>query len=189
MADTMKYDLKQINDIACSGFKFEIPEDAYNMINYLSTQVGTAGLSSTIFVKTERDNNEIAIKDINNSFAISKIKKRRGNKGMEVNSEDWETIRTFQATKIEQKTGIDGDIDNIRLLLNKLTDKTYLDIREKMIEKLDKICLEFESNIDSDSDRDEVYRKVGNIIYELSATNKFYSKIFAELFTELCGTK
>ncbi len=189
MADTMKYDLKQINDIACSGFKFEIPEDAYNMINYLSTQVGTAGLSSTIFVKTERDNNEIAIKDINNSFAISKIKKRRGNKGMEVNSEDWETIRTFQATKIEQKTGIDGDIDNIRLLLNKLTDKTYLDIREKMIEKLDKICLEFESNIDSDSDSDryEVYRKVGNIIYELSATNKFYSKIFAELFTELCG--
>ena len=74
-------------------------------------------------------------------------------------------------------------------MLNKLTDKTYLDIREKMIEKLDKICLEFESNIDSDSDsdRDEVYRKVGNIIYELSATNKFYSKIFAELFTELCG--
>lgn len=175
----MKYDLKQINDIACSGFKYEIPEEAYNMINYLSTQVGTAGLSSTTFVKTARDDNETAIKDMNNSFAISKNKKRRGNKGMEVNSEDWETIRSFQATKIEQKTGLDGDIDNIRLLLNKLTDKTYLDIREKMIEKLDKIGLEFNS--------DEDYKKVGNIIYELSATNKFYSKIFAELFAELCG--
>lgn len=175
----MKYDLKQINDIACSGFKYEIPEEAYNMINYLSTQVGTAGLSSTIFVKTARDDNETVIKDMNNSFAISKNKKRRGNKGMEVNSEDWETIRSFQATKIEQKTGLDGDIDNIRLLLNKLTDKTYLDIREKMIEKLDKIGLEFNS--------DEDYKKVGNIIYELSATNKFYSKIFAELFAELCG--
>jgi hypothetical protein len=179
MADIMKYDLKQINDIACSGFKYEIPEEAYNMINYLSTQVGTAGLSSTKFVKTARDDNETAIKDMNNSFAISKNKKRRGNKGMEVNSEDWETIRSFQATKIEQKTGLDGDIDNIRLLLNKLTDKTYLDIREKMIEKLDKIGLEFNS--------DEDYKKVGNIIYELSATNKFYSKIFAELFAELCG--
>ena len=99
----MKYDLKQINNIACSGFKFEIPEDAYNMINYLSTQVGTAGLSSTIFVKTERDNNEIAIKDINNSFAISKIKKRRGNKGMEVNSEDWETLGHFKLLNLNKK--------------------------------------------------------------------------------------
>ena len=42
-------------------------------------------------------------------------------------------------TKIEQKTGIDGEINEIRLYLNKLTDKTFLDIREKIIDKINKI--------------------------------------------------
>jgi hypothetical protein len=98
---------------------------------------------------------------------------------MEVSSEEWETIRTFQTTKIEQKSGIDGDIDYIRLLLNKLTDKTFLDMREKIIERLNKICLEFGS--------EEEFLKIGNTIYEFCSTNKFYSKVFADLFAELCS--
>ena len=40
MTTTLKYNLRQISDIACSGFHFEMSEDTYNMINYLSTQVG-----------------------------------------------------------------------------------------------------------------------------------------------------
>ena len=180
MATTLRYNLRQINDIACAGFKFEIPEDAYHMINYLSTQVGSSGLTSTTFVKSERDNVDLSMKDSSNTFSsIAKNKKKKGNRGMEVSYEDWETIRTFQATKIEQKSGIDGDIDNIRLLLNKLTDKTFLDMREKIIERLNKICSEFTN--------EEDYSKVGNTIYDFCSTNKFYSKIFADLFAELCS--
>ena len=55
---------------------------------------------------------------------------------MEVSSDDWESIRTFQTTKLEQKTGIEGDINELRLYLNKLTDKTFLDMREKIIDKI-----------------------------------------------------
>jgi hypothetical protein len=137
MAATLKYNHKQITDISSSGFYFEIPEDAYNMINYLSLQVGSNVLSSSVFQKSQTAN------ETDNSFSTSSAagiktnnKKRKGNKGMEISSEEWESIRTFQATKIEQKTGIDGDIDQIRLFLNKLTDKTFLDMREKIIEKI-----------------------------------------------------
>ena len=180
MTTTLKYTLCQIKDIAYSEFKFKIPTDAYDTINYLSTQVGTAGLSSPIFVRPERETSDSSMKDVGNAFAsISKNKKKKGNKCMEVSSEEWETIRTFQTTKIEQKSGIDGDIDYIRLLLNKLTDKTYLDMREKIIDRLNKICSEFES--------EEDLAKVGNTIYELCSTNKFYSKVFADVFAELCS--
>jgi hypothetical protein len=180
MAATLKYNLHQINDIACSGFKFEIPEDAYHMINYLSTQVGSSVLTSATFVKPERDAVDSSMKDSGNTFSSNtKNKKKKGNRGMEVSSDDWETIRTFQATKIEQKSGIDGDIDHIRLLLNKLTDKTFLDMREKIIERLNKICSEFTN--------EEDYSKIGNTIYDFCSTNKFYSKIFADLFAELCS--
>ena len=106
-------------------------------------------------------------------------KKKRGNKSMEVSSEEWESIRTFQTTKIEQKTGIDGDISEIRLFLNKLTDKTFLDMREKIIEKINSVCA-----LSTDSE-DSI--KLGSMLYEMCSTNKFYSKIFADLFAELAS--
>ena len=48
-------------------------------------------------------------------------------------------------------------------------------MREKIIEKINTL----ENNLEED------YKKVGNMIYETASTNKFYSKIFADLFAEL----
>lgn len=175
MTSILKYNLKQITDISNSGFYFEIPEDTFNTINYLCGEVGSSAINSSIFTKS------IAITD-NSSEIMSSIgnknsRKKRGNKSMEITSDEWESIRTFQTTKIEQKTGIDGDINEIRLYLNKLTDKTFLDIREKIIEKINSVC-DVESDIDYSA-------KLGSMLYELCSTNKFYSKIFADLFAEL----
>jgi hypothetical protein len=181
MAATLKYNLKQITDISYSGFHFEIPEDTHDIINYLCTQVGTTGITSGVFTKlapsvstSENTNEFMAAGGLNKNN-----KKKRGNKAMEVSSEEWESIRTFQTTKIEQKTGIDGDINEIRLYLNKLTDKTFLDMREKIIEKINSVC-----SISSEME-DSV--KLGSMLYEMCSTNKFYSKIFADLFAELAS--
>lgn len=175
MATTLKYNLQQITDISFSGFNFEIPEDTCNMINYLCTQVGSSGLTTNIYKKNDT-------KSSDNSFTSGGLKnnnnkKRKGNKAMEVSADEWESLRTFQTTKIEQKSGIEAEIDQIRLFLNKLTDKTFLDMREKIIGKIDKICEETENQED--------ITKVGNMLYESCSTNKFYSKIFADLFAEM----
>jgi len=166
MATTMKYSLKDINDISNSGFKFEIPKDVLDTINYLCIQVNSNVISNNVFSRTiEEDDN--------------KYKKKKGNKAMEVSSEEWETIRTFQTTKIEQKQGLDSDIDEIRLYLNKLTDKTFLDMRTKIIDKIDKMIMTM-----TDDDK----TRVGQLLYDISSTTKFYSKVFGDLFAEL-GTK
>ena len=122
---------------------------------------------SNVFHKSESSK---STEDSNSGTLFKNNKKRRGNKGMEINSEDWESIRSFQTTKIEQKTGIDGEIDQIRLLLNKLTDRTFLDMREKIIEKIDSILQVEENKLEED------YLKMGTMIYDISSTNKFYSK-------------
>jgi hypothetical protein len=178
MAATMKYNLQQITDLSFSGFTFEIPEDACNMINYLCTQVGSSGLISPTFKKTETVKEPEGDHTASTGFKNNN-KKRKGNKGMEISADEWESIRTFQATKIENKDGIDGDIDQIRLYLNKLTDKTFLDLREKIVDKINKIC--------SESTNPEDGVKLGNMLYDLCSTNKFYSKIFADLFAELAS--
>ena len=183
MTTTLKYNLKQITDISFSGINFEIPEDTYNMINYLCMQVGSSSIVSNVFNKTENDRPEVLKENANgfssSSGGIKTNKKKRGNKGAEISADEWESIRTFQATKLEQRTGLDSDIDQIRLFLNKLTDKTFLDMREKIIERINKITSE------DITDEDRV--KVANTIYDMCSMNKFYSRVFAELFVELAN--
>ena len=181
MTTTMKYNLKQITDISFSGINFTIPEDTYNMINYLCIQVGSSAIVSNVFNKTENDRPETLTENVNgfSSGGIKSNKKKRTNKGAEISSDEWESIRSFQATKLEQRSVIDADIDQIRLFLNKLTDKTFLDMREKMIERIHKITSE------DITDEDRV--KVANTIYDMCSMNKFYSRIFAELFAELAN--
>jgi hypothetical protein len=173
MATVLKYNLKQFNDISYSGFHFEIPQDACDVINYLCSRVGSASLNTTVFSKAPP-----AIIETNSTMSgntIKNNKKRRGNNGMEVSAEEWDSIRTFQTTKIEQQTGMDGVINEIRLFLNKLTDKTFLDVREKIIDRI---------NLVVESPPEEL-QKLGEMIYDICSTNKFYSKIFADVFAEL----
>jgi len=182
MAATLKYNLKQISDISYSGFDFKIPDDTFDIINYLCSQVGSSGIVSSVFTKSAPSVSSFDGGENTNDFissSMNKNKKKRGNKAMEVSENEWESIRTFQPTKIEQKTGIDGDINEIRLYLNKLTDKTFLDIREKLIQKINSVCLELLEQDD--------YVKLGLMLYDMCSTNKFYSKIFADLFAELAS--
>ena len=167
---SLKYNLKQMTDISYSGFNFKIPEDTHAIINYLCVQVGSTGINSNVFSKSL-----VTVPPVKNTNDLSN-KKKRGNKGMEVSDDKWESIKPFQTTKIEQKIGIDGEINEIRLYLNKLTDKTFLDIREKIIEKINTITFNVET-----------CEKMGTMLYEFCSTNKFYSRIFADIFAELAS--
>lgn len=166
MAMTAKYTFKDINDIMNSGFSFEIPNDVIETINYLCSNVGSPLVTNNVYNKSSMKEEEMEIKN----------KKKKGNKAMEVSEEEWESIRTFQPTKLDQKNGLDADIDEIRLFLNKLTDKTFLDMRLKIINKIEVI-----ENSGSIVDKE----KVSQTLYDISSTNRFYSKVFADLFAEL----
>jgi hypothetical protein len=129
-----------------------------------------------------------SIKDEKNSFNGTTAmdirpshKKRKGNKAMEMSSDEWDTLRSFQATKIEHKTGIDNEIDKIRLHLNKLSDKTFLEMKEKIIQIIDTIVKNEEFN-------EHYIEKINVVVYDISSSNKFYSKIYADLYTYLLNS-
>jgi hypothetical protein len=105
------------------------------------------------------------------------LKKKR-NKNTEVlNDDDWETLRTFQTTKIEQKVGLEAKFDIIRSYLNKLSDKSYSDFKTKIMETMEEIISEYDNN-------EEILR-FGTSIFEIASTNRFYSKLYADLYAEL----
>lgn len=164
---TLKYTLDQIENISFNGFNYTIPDKTMEIISNLAMQVGSPHYDKTpVFKKRE-------FKESSNNG-----KKRHGNKGMEVlNDDDWDSIRTFQTTKIESKTGVEGDFDLIRSFINKLTDKNYIDMRNKIMDVIDKIISEH-----SITD----LGNIGTNIFEVASSNRYYSKIYADLYSDLC---
>jgi hypothetical protein len=160
------YTLNDFRDITFGGFDIKLPDKTIDIITELAEQVGSPTYIKTpVFAKREIP----LVKE--QAFK----KKRRGNQGMEsVNDEDWESLRTFQATKIEQKVGIEAQFDLIRACLNKITEKTYDDQYTKICDILNQL-----------QTGEEDLLRVGNAIFEIASANRFYSKLYADLYTML----
>ena len=174
MAKILRYNLEDFNNITFDGFQINLPEDTLQKISEIALQVGSPTYIRTpVFNKKERLDTNVNTSAGGGGGGGTVMKKRRNrNNNMESNHEDWDTIRTFQSTKIEQKDGFDAIINNIRLNLNKLTDKNYNEFKIKIIELIP------ENNL-------EETKQIGNIIFEIASANRFYSKMYADLYCEL----
>ncbi len=170
---TLRYTLEQFENIIFNGFDYNVPEETMEIISNLAMQVGSPNYDRTpVFKKRE---NPMKV-DTTTSVQKDGGKKRRGKAVEILNDEDWDSIRTFQTTKIEAKTGFEGDLDSIRSFINKMTDKNYIDMRNKIVEIIDKIVSE-----NSDTD----LSIVGTNIFEVASSNRYYSKIYADLYSDL----
>ena len=181
----MRYSLQDFTNITFDGFNVVLPEDTMRIINDLASQVGSPTYIKTPdFNKKEGDsmrNVASSNSSINNSsnmeseFTGAYKKKRRYNKAIEVvNDDDWETLRSFQTTKIEQKDGIGALVDQIRSALNKMSDKNYTEQHGRIMEILEQV-----ENVD------ENILHIGNAIFEIASNNRFYSKLYADLYCSL----
>jgi len=172
MATAMIYNLDSINEILFNGFDYKLPDETLEIISNLALQVG-----SPDYVKTpvfQKRDNPMKVEPVQKET----FKKGKRGKAIEiVNDADWETIRTFQTTKLEEKEGIHLQTDAIRVNLNKLTDKNYIDMRNKIIEIID--------NLIADNVSLENMTQFSSTIFEIASTNRFYSKIYADLYSDL----
>jgi hypothetical protein len=160
-----KYNLSDFENIISNGFNFTIPDETMQLISKLSMEVG-----SPTYIKTP------IFQKNTTPPASSLIKKKKNKNNIEINNEDWETIRSFHTTTIEHKKE-DEQIDKIRSCLNKLTDKTFLDMKTQIVDILNHLVAD---NVTSTE-----MTRVGNIIFEIASNNKFYSKLYADIYTEL----
>ena len=177
LPNNSKYTLQQTNAFIFAGFEYTIPEDVINMLNYLTTQIGA---NDFITNKKYQKKEKPIINDLDQGFKMDK-RRKKGNKGMEVFTEDWDTIRSFQATKFEQKSGIDALIDKLKLSMSKLTKDKYSLIKGQIMEALNEI-------IELESDSDILTDTIGNIMFDIVLSNKTLLKLYAELYTDLIGT-
>jgi len=117
-------------------------------------------------------------------------KKRRGPKTQEVNDEDWDAVRNFKNTLLVKKEGVGAVIDQIRKHLNKMTSKTYDNLRDCIIKDIEGLIdgiLEKNANITTIADEEFVaeMNKIGEALFTIASGNSFYSTMYATLYKEL----
>lgn len=106
----------------------------------------------------------------------------RNRQDMEKKDMDWENLRkemNFKPTVMENKEGYEKIINEIRICLNKLTDKNYTKQRDEIFEHIRGILV-FEDELSK-----EGLKRVSNALFDIASTNKFFSKIYAQIYAEL----
>ena len=158
MTTITKYTFSDVERIKNDNSDIELPQDIIDFINSLSEKVGAPTYSKTpVFSKGNKPRN----------------KKRP--KNMEITNEDWSAIRNFQTTELARnKDGVEKDIEDLRMLLNKITTDNFVEVNEEISNNLDKI-------IASSPGKDDLL-KIGTSVFEIASSNKFYSSVYAELY-------
>lgn len=168
-----KYTLPEIHQIANNGFEFTLSPDVIETLNHISN-----GLTNDILIRNPVFNSQtITYMNKNSNINLNNFARNRKKKTTrETSEEEWKSV-PFKSTKIEQRVGIDGSIDKIRLYLNKISEKTFLQMRENILTEL---MIIYENELTAEDNN-----KVCNTLYDFSSSNKFYSTIFADLYSEL----
>lgn len=171
--ETTTYNLDNYKNIIVSGYEYKLPEAIINIVTKLSNELGV----------TFKENTKTIINQEENIGDNKKYSKRNfGNKRIKplVDEEQWEKMKAFKNTQIEQKEGIEKLINDVRVCLNKISNKNYETQRDSIIQYIKEI-------IENNETETEVF-KIKKSIFEIASTNKFYSELYALLYKDLINT-
>ncbi len=165
------YSLRDFNNIIFKGFSVTLPDDTINKVNNIAKLVGSPN-----YIKTP------SFQKAPHSHEHSSSNSKRKRDKTEAHAL-WSKMKPFNATKVDEKTGVDADINEIRCSLNKLTDKNTCEITDKIVVIIDKL-IALPDEEDKPPSLQNIER-VGNAIFDIASTNRFFSRVYAEVYAAL----
>lgn len=171
--DTTTYNLDNYKNIIVSSYDYKLPETIINIITNLSNELGVSFKENTKSTNSQEENAGENKKYSKRNFGNKRIKPV-------VDEEQWEKMKSFKSTQIEQKEGIEKLINDVRVCLNKISNKNYETQRDVIIQYIKEITENKESEIE--------LLKIKKSIFEIASTNKFYSELYALLYKDLINT-
>jgi hypothetical protein len=98
----------------------------------------------------------------------------------ERSDESWKGAPAFKATKIEKKEGADLLMNEIRVCLNKISNKNYEQQRDAICKCIQEVLEEQDEEVQLKN-----VKMIAQSIFDIASSNKFYSEIYAGLYREL----
>lgn len=103
-------------------------------------------------------------------FIVEKYRKKKNR------NDSYHENFDFSVTVIKKNIGIEKEIDNVRILLNKLTDTLFDNILQEIKIILNRIVENFD---------EKLFEKVGNSMFTIFISNILFSNIYTRLIKEL----
>lgn len=173
MAATPVYQLSDFEAIKWNGFECNLPQQMMDLVSRIADQVGAPSYVKTpIFPKRDKGSAD----ESSGSSSLPHVRKKPRTTASEITEDDWETIRSFQATELKKRQGIDAHLDGIRSDLNKITEKTYDEVFTVLCSRIDEL---------KDEPDASHLLTVGESIFNTASSNHFFSAVYARLFRQL----
>lgn len=186
------YTLDDYNSIIFTGVSYKLPENVMDIIKGLTTSLGVGESGGSAAGATSSGGNDTFQKDNRKKGGRQNNPTFSKNKGKYGVAEDWERADVFKITKIERKEGVDKMINDIRICLNKISNKNYETQRDAILKyiadivvKDDSSTSENEDGADTGAGAEDEIDKIANSIFDTASTNKFYSELYATLYKYL----
>jgi len=143
----MRYTIDNYTSIAFSGINYKLPEIQISIIDKLVKELGI----STI--KVIEDENEEKPRQAQHSFSTKKYASNSlsNSRYKSKIDEQWKGVPEFKVTKIEKSEGIDQIIKDIRVCLNKISNKNYDSQKEAIFNFINSVNNSYKKeNIDNE---------------------------------------
>ncbi len=112
----------------------------------------------------------------NNNNPRSNNNNNNNNNSSATSNEDWENVRNFKTTQLAKREGVDKNIDQIRIQLNKFSEKNATTLTAEIKTQLETILQDL-TNEDA--------CKISHFIFNVASSNKMYSHLYATLYQDL----
>ena len=203
------YSLNDIYDILQSGINYSLPPKSLKRLKEIETEI-IQSIPQLNIQSNHSHSNVSSGKQIYSTFSSRNMNKppmttkhmstsapiTKQNTFFKNTSEDlsWENVRTsFKTTKIDKKEGIEKKINEIRICLNKMSNKNYESQRDLILANILDLLQHFspelstneiETNVEKEESSEDL-KKIANAIFDIASSNKFYSEMYAQLYSEL----
>ena len=177
---TMTYSLSDIKDITNGGFSYRLPIETIHVIQEMCDNMNV--VFSPAKVRDFSDPLHVA----STAATAQKSKYRRGGAAAP-NDHDWELLRgggggsggiVFKPTVLPKTDGFDKMLNDVRICLNKISPKNVETQYITLLEKIRDIFGLY------DLGAPEI-RKTATVVLDICSLNKFYSEIYANIYTRL----
>jgi len=151
------YTINDFSKLAFNGIKFELNDPVLKILKVLRDNLPPMDDTKKSIVKT--------------------------NKQFQQKTDDWSAVRshnTLTPRIREVKEGTEQSIKEIRIALNKLSNKNA-DIQQESIVRLIKQVISDSKELEEDM------KKIYKLIFDIVSTNEFYSALYAKLYKDLIG--
>lgn len=164
------YSLEEIENLIFNGIEYQLPQTVIDTIKFIEKELN---LPPEVEPSQEiRKPN--SGKRHQSSSGGSGGGHRRGQNNK--NTEDWNALRNFKSTKIETKEGTEKACNDVRILLNKISNKNYETQKNLILEFIRNFFLET-NNIEQE--------KLANNVFGIISTNQFFIELYSDLYKEL----